>query len=284
MRIVIIIAIILLIAIAVLAILLLSGVLFKTQTISQIAGTLPDKDCNTTDDCSFGTCIGGKCLAPIGMGCLEPSECQSGICTSGICTLPLGGVCTNDADCSTGNCDSGICKLDGAGAKCQTTSDCSSNLVCSIGACSTQIGDPCITNNQCETRSCVSGICSQYKQIYELAGGTDIMYSPDPNEADAIFDPTGTIVPLYPKEATDLIPVNRCYYPSINVHSVGLNRKCPNKSVFGLTDPVVEFNLGYARATGTGTVYKTCIDGNSNTFIRQTSCQSGEEESETYTI
>lgn len=283
MPIVIIIAIILLIAIAVLAILLLSGIIFRTQPVNQTTGSLPDNECISNDDCPFGTCIAGRCLAPIGVGCLSPEDCQSGYCTFGICTSGFGGVCANNVECSTNNCDSGTCKL-GVYSKCQNNSQCTSGLLCSIDACSTPIGGSCSTNNQCQTRSCIGGVCSQFKQIYELSGGNDIMYSPDPNEADFIYDPTGTIRPLYPVEATGLIPVNRCYYPSSGLHSVGLNRRCSTRPIYGLTDPVVEFNLGYAKASGTGTTYKICINSNSNTFIRQTDCLPGEEETETYVI
>lgn len=282
MRIIIIIAIIFLIAIAVLIILLLSGVLVRSQPIQSVSGNLPDKDCTTTDDCSVGACLGGKCLIPVGVGCLKPTDCQSGYCTGGICTAGVGGTCTTNFDCATNICD-GTCKL-GLYSKCTTSSQCTNGLICSLGACSTPTGNVCSSNNECQNRLCSNQTCVNLQPIFELTSGTDIMFSTDINEASPIFSSTGYSVDIYPAEATGLTPLVRCYYPSLNVHSVGVD-KCPVVPISGLVNPITESNLGYVQpSTATGTTFKVCVDVNSNTTIRQLGCNPGEISVDTFII
>ena len=102
--------------------------------------------CNTTADCSHGTCVNGGCTTSASdcsatfnvpaVTCTENNNCNGDYCVSGTCSV-TGGTCSTDANCpgpspATSVCNSGTCS-------CTTSSDCSNGAACVSGSCGTSV-------------------------------------------------------------------------------------------------------------------------------------------------
>ncbi len=114
-----------------------------------------DTECQNQDDCKDGKiCSEGHCVektpAP---ECNDNSECGSGECVDGKCK-PQSDLCQTSEDC-TGNL---VCQNNACVPECSTSDDCKDGLVCKNHACVPE----CSTSNDCTAPEiCKNGVCTK---------------------------------------------------------------------------------------------------------------------------